>query len=174
MHAFTIENILVLLILTVGVLVIVFIFVYCLQKVFKTFFSPLFGKPSLSQSAFQHFDFRDSFYDHDAANEAFPSNYQTINIYSLNTPHQNPPAPSINISMKSMKGMKDYEENTLEAEDEKMERLINYANNFCRSSYNLKWKNKFLKKMGSRSTKMTFLITILKKTNYYVRYLFRY
>lgn len=167
MHAFTIENILVLLILTVGVLVIVFIFVYCLQKVFKTFFSPLFGKPSLSQSAFQHFDFRDSFYDHDATNETFPSNYQTINIYSLNTPNQHPPAPSINISMKSMKGMKDYEENTLEAEDEKMERLINYANNFCRSSYNLKWKNKFLKKMGSRSTKLTFLISYKLKEEHY-------
>jgi len=168
MHTLTIENILVLLILTVVVLLVVLVLVYCLQKFFKKIFSPFMAK-SLAQSAYQQFDFRDSFYDHDIANEAFPSNYQTINIYSVN-PQNQQPAPSINISLKSMNKLNhkdDLDVSTLEGEDEKMERLINYANNFCRSSFNLKWKNKFLKKIGSRSTKLTFFITYKLKEEHF-------
>ncbi len=166
MHELTIENLLVLLILTVVILLIVFSLTYCLQKIFKRIFSPFISKPSLRQGAFHHFDFRDSFYDHDVTTEAFPSNFQAVNVYSVNPPSHKA-TPSINISMKSLNNRPNNTENdlnvSLDSCDEKMERLINYANNFCRSSFNLKWKNKFLKKMGSRAQKLSFLISYRQK-----------
>lgn len=163
----TLENIGVLLILTVLILVIVFFFVFCFQKIFKTLFSLLNPHPTVKQSAFQNFDFRDSFYDHDVTNEAFPSNYQTINIYSSNTNH-NQAAPSINISLKSINRLKtngeESEKSFLEKKtDENLERLTSYANNFCRSCYNLKWKNQNIKKIGSRNEKISFFITQKQK-----------
>lgn len=164
MNELTIENLLVLLILTFGILVIVFGLVYLLQKIYKMFFFNILSRPPLKQSNYQIFDFKDSFYNHEGTNETFPSNYQTINIYSAHPNNQ--PAPSINISLKSLHRLNNKPldlDNSLEGCDEKMERLINFANNFCRSSYNLKWKNKFLKKIGSRREKLSFLITYKKK-----------
>lgn len=155
MAPLTFENILIIFILIMICFPIIFCLVHILQLLFKKFFAPDTNAKHPHRSPYQNFDFRHSFFDNDVP-QTESTNFQTINIFSNNASN-----PTINISMKSINN--NFDEilrlSTLDSHDNHMERLITYGSNLCRSSYNLKWQNKHLKKLGSREQKISFLIS---------------